>query len=77
MLSGQLQCSILSQNHTFNSLNFKRTLLASGSHKYLISLHLSMLNSSTDPRYSIIPFHTTSLSPEIDSISNLVTDEAT
>ncbi|MFS7926348.1 hypothetical protein Hanom_Chr04g00296021 [Helianthus anomalus] len=36
-----------------------------------------MCNSSTAPRDSITPPHTTSLSPEISLISNLVTADAT
>ncbi|MFS7926225.1 hypothetical protein Hanom_Chr04g00294541 [Helianthus anomalus] len=36
-----------------------------------------MLSSSTPPRYSITPLHTTSLSPEISPIPNLVSAEAT
>ncbi|KAJ0717177.1 hypothetical protein HanPI659440_Chr13g0520661 [Helianthus annuus] len=62
-----------------NSLNFVRALLAfaSDSHKYLISLHLLMDKTSTPPRYSITRLHTTSLSPNIDSILNSLTDEAT
>ncbi|KAJ0860301.1 hypothetical protein HanRHA438_Chr13g0622181 [Helianthus annuus] len=69
----------LSQLITTNVLSFTRILLASASNftRYLISLQLTMLNSSTAPRYSITPLHTTSLSPEIPFISNLVTAEAT
>ncbi|MFS7926242.1 hypothetical protein Hanom_Chr04g00294761 [Helianthus anomalus] len=44
---------------------------------YLISLHADIFNSSTAPRYSVTPPHTTSLSPDISHIINLVTAEAT
>ncbi|KAL4567630.1 hypothetical protein LXL04_023219 [Taraxacum kok-saghyz] len=46
--------------YTFNFLKFKRTLLAfaSDSHKYLISLHVLRLTSSTAPRCSTTPPHT-------------------
>ncbi|MFS7926265.1 hypothetical protein Hanom_Chr04g00295071 [Helianthus anomalus] len=69
----------LSHSNTSNFLSFTRILLASASDftRYLISLQFLMLNSSTAPRDSITPPHTTSLSPEIRSISNLVTSEAT
>ncbi|KAJ0483793.1 hypothetical protein HanIR_Chr13g0668601 [Helianthus annuus] len=63
---------------TFNSFKFTRTLLASvfDSHRYLISLQCCMLSSSTAPRYSTTPLHTSSVSPKIDLIFNLVVDEA-
>ncbi|KAJ0717394.1 hypothetical protein HanPI659440_Chr13g0522971 [Helianthus annuus] len=66
------------QSLTFNSFKFTRTLLASvfDSHKYLISSQCCMLSSSTAPRYSITPLHTSSVSPKIDLIFNLVVDEA-
>ncbi|KAJ0482864.1 hypothetical protein HanIR_Chr13g0658641 [Helianthus annuus] len=78
MLSGHIKRSNLSHSYTSNLLNFTRTLLAtaSDSHKYLISLHILIFNSSTAPRYFITPLQTTSLSPVIDSIFNLVTAEA-
>ncbi|KAL4567494.1 hypothetical protein LXL04_023079 [Taraxacum kok-saghyz] len=62
-----------------NLLKFIRNLLAfvSDSHKYLISLQLLIVTSTTSPRYSITPLHCSSLSPEISYISNLETDEAT
>ncbi|PWA97530.1 transmembrane and coiled-coil domain-containing protein 4 [Artemisia annua] len=68
-----------SQNHTANFLKFTRTLLAfaSDSHKYLISLHSPIVTSSTAPRCSMTSLHTSSVSPKIPSILNLVTDEAT
>ncbi|KAJ0717087.1 hypothetical protein HanPI659440_Chr13g0519681 [Helianthus annuus] len=68
-----------SQCHTSSFLSFTRILLASASDftRYLISLQLCMLNSSTAPRDSITPPHTTSSSPEITLISNLVTADAT
>ncbi|KAJ0483782.1 hypothetical protein HanIR_Chr13g0668491 [Helianthus annuus] len=63
---------------TFNSFKSTRTLLASASdsHRYLISSQSCMLSSSTAPRYSITPLHTSSVSPKIDLIFNLVVDEA-
>ncbi|MFS7926230.1 hypothetical protein Hanom_Chr04g00294611 [Helianthus anomalus] len=69
----------LSQRPIANFLSFTRILVASASDftRYLISLHFHILNSSTPPRHSITPLHTTSLSPEIPLISNLVTAEAT
>ncbi|KAJ0860339.1 hypothetical protein HanRHA438_Chr13g0622561 [Helianthus annuus] len=69
----------LPQPYTPNLLSFTRILLAAASDftRYLISLQIRMLNSSTAPRYSITPPHTSSLSPEIPFISNLVTAEAT
>ncbi|MFS7926212.1 hypothetical protein Hanom_Chr04g00294381 [Helianthus anomalus] len=71
--------SKLSQETTSNFLSFTRILHASASDftRYLISLHSHIFNSSTAPRYSITPLHTTSLSPEIPFISNLVTADAT
>ncbi|KAJ0483814.1 hypothetical protein HanIR_Chr13g0668831 [Helianthus annuus] len=46
--------------NTVNFFIFTRTLLASSSdsHKYLISLHFSILTSSTAPIRSITPLHT-------------------
>ncbi|KAJ0478527.1 hypothetical protein HanHA300_Chr13g0501041 [Helianthus annuus] len=69
----------LSHSNTSSFLSVTRILLASASDftRYLISLQFLMLNSSTAPRDSVTPPHTTSLSPEIRSISNLVTPEAT
>ncbi|KAJ0716990.1 hypothetical protein HanRHA438_Chr13g0621311 [Helianthus annuus] len=69
----------LSHFFTSNVLSFTRILLASASDftTYLISLHHLILKSSTPPRDSITPPHTTSLSPEIPIILNLVTAEAT
>ncbi|MFS7927605.1 hypothetical protein Hanom_Chr04g00311091 [Helianthus anomalus] len=78
MLPGHIKRSKLSHLYISNVLNFTRTLLAtaSDSHKYLISLHVHIFNSSTAPRYFIKPLQTTSLSPVIDSIFNLVTADA-
>ncbi|KAJ0860250.1 hypothetical protein HanRHA438_Chr13g0621631 [Helianthus annuus] len=69
----------LSQPYTPNVLSFTRILLASASdfNRYLISLQFDIINSSTPTRDSITPPHTTSLSPEICHIINLVTAEAT
>ncbi|MFS7926204.1 hypothetical protein Hanom_Chr04g00294251 [Helianthus anomalus] len=69
----------LSQPYTPNVLSFTRILLAAASDftRYLISLHSHICNSSTAPRYSTTPLHTTSLSPEISPIPNLVSPEAT
>ncbi|KAJ0717047.1 hypothetical protein HanPI659440_Chr13g0519261 [Helianthus annuus] len=69
----------LSHSDTTNFLSFTRILVASASDftTYLTSSHPSIFNSSTAPRDSITPPHTTSLSPEIPSISNLVTADAT
>ncbi|KAJ0483821.1 hypothetical protein HanIR_Chr13g0668921 [Helianthus annuus] len=46
--------------YTFSFFIFTRTLLASSSdsHKYLISLHFSILTFSTAPIRSITPLHT-------------------
>ncbi|KAJ0716983.1 hypothetical protein HanPI659440_Chr13g0518591 [Helianthus annuus] len=70
---------LLQLSSSFSDLSFTRFLLASASDftRYLISLHNSILNSSTAPRHSITPPHTTSLSPEISLIYNLVTADAT
>ncbi|KAJ0478946.1 hypothetical protein HanHA300_Chr13g0505461 [Helianthus annuus] len=90
MLFGQEQRSILSsssfspkltkfkQLDTTNFLIFTRTLLASSSdsHRYIISLHSSMLIFSTCPICSITPLQTSYVSPEIELIFNLVIDEA-
>ncbi|MFS7925576.1 hypothetical protein Hanom_Chr04g00286691 [Helianthus anomalus] len=67
------------QNHNLSSFNLTRSLLASvsDSHKYFISLHPVILNSSTSLRYLITPLHTSYVSPKISVIVNLVTDEAT
>ncbi|KAJ0483282.1 hypothetical protein HanIR_Chr13g0663141 [Helianthus annuus] len=69
----------LAQCHTSSFLSVTRMLLAAASDftRYLISLQTRMLNFSTAPRYSITPPHTSSLSPEISVISNLVTADAT
>ncbi|MFS7925650.1 hypothetical protein Hanom_Chr04g00287581 [Helianthus anomalus] len=66
------------QSFTSNFFKFTRTLLASASdsHKYLISLHSSMLISSTAPMCSITPLHTSYVSPETELISSIVIDEA-
>ncbi|KAJ0860644.1 hypothetical protein HanRHA438_Chr13g0625881 [Helianthus annuus] len=68
---------ILSSSSSF-SPKFTRTLLASASdsHRYLISSQSSMLSSSTAPKFSMTPLHTSSVSPKIDLIFNLVVDEA-
>ncbi|KAF5775379.1 hypothetical protein HanXRQr2_Chr13g0611411 [Helianthus annuus] len=69
----------LSQYNTTSFLSVTRILLASASDftTYLTSSHPSIFNSSTAPRYSITPPHTSSLSPEIYDIYNLVTADAT
>ncbi|KAJ0860667.1 hypothetical protein HanRHA438_Chr13g0626111 [Helianthus annuus] len=63
---------------TFSSFKFTRTLLASAfdSHRYLISSQFCMHSSSTAPKFTMTPLHTSSVSPKIDSISNLMVDEA-
>ncbi|KAJ0860761.1 hypothetical protein HanRHA438_Chr13g0627131 [Helianthus annuus] len=63
---------------TSNSFKFTRTLLASASdsHRYLISSQFCMHSSSTAPKFTMTPLHTSSVSPKIDPISNLVVDEA-
>ncbi|KAJ0851095.1 hypothetical protein HanPSC8_Chr13g0588371 [Helianthus annuus] len=68
-----------SQRSTFNFLKFTKSLPASASdsHKYLISLHSCMINSSTFPRYPVIPLNTTSSSPVISFSIKMLTDEAT
>ncbi|KAJ0860269.1 hypothetical protein HanRHA438_Chr13g0621821 [Helianthus annuus] len=67
----------LSHINTSNVLSFTRILTASDFTRYLISLQNNIFNSSTPPRDSITPPHTTSLSPKINDISNLVTADAT
>ncbi|KAJ0860745.1 hypothetical protein HanRHA438_Chr13g0626961 [Helianthus annuus] len=64
--------------NTFNSFKFTRTLLASASdsHRYLISSQFCMHSSSTAPKFTMTPLHTSSVTPKIDSIFNLVFDEA-
>ncbi|MFS7926704.1 hypothetical protein Hanom_Chr04g00300241 [Helianthus anomalus] len=68
----------LSHMDTFKCFKFTRTIvaIASDSHKYLISLHPSMTNVSTAPRYFITPLHASSFSLEIYLITNFLTPEA-
>ncbi|MFS7925643.1 hypothetical protein Hanom_Chr04g00287471 [Helianthus anomalus] len=61
-----------------NSFKFTRTLLASASdsHRYLIPSQFMIFTVSITPKFSITPLHTSSVSPKIDLIFNLVVDVA-
>ncbi|KAM0009695.1 hypothetical protein Hdeb2414_s0086g00784221 [Helianthus debilis subsp. tardiflorus] len=67
-----------SHSYTHSSFKFTRTLLASASdsHRYLISSHFCMNSSSTATKFTMTPLHTSSVSPKIDLIFNLMVDEA-